>query len=545
MQPTDEDALIRRLVTPASVIWGTTDPSLAAARRGRHASYETVHTLMTLRAPLSAETSLRRALAILVAVVALGCRDHAIDGPGLPSHASILVAPRLQPAAAASGSIFIALREVRATLTPLDGGAAMTVNAGFVRDTATLAFDVLFPGPTQRYALALAAIDSGGDTLFRSTRELVVGAGSSATVQETLRYVAADTAATIISLAPVDTMVVGLDTLAIAAKGFDAQRNPVTPLHVGWSSSDSTLATVLSNGSSSARIVGRDVDRVVWIAARTWTGVADSVAIRVVARVAAVRIVPDSLVLLAGDSARFGAVLLGAKGDTLNGHAVSWASLDPKLASVAPGAGTVSALAPGTVAVTASSGAITDTAWVRVVAQAVAVVRTSVSPKTVHLLGIGDSAQLVAQSYAADSSLAPGHYSWSVHGGVGIVSVDSLGRVGALAVGSAWVVATEQKGTADSAQVTVDPLAAVGLSAPATGAAAHSGRAMSGFSTTVGGTPHAFGESVRSSSTPILRGCQCPRSLTTAPSATSSGARVKSASATRIRSRWRSWTSSR
>ena len=502
---------------------------------------------MTGRDPLVLEFPLRRAGAILLAAVALvvlGCRDRGIEGPGLPSRASVLVAPRLQRAAAGSGSIVIPLREVHATLTPLDGGAAMSVNAGFVRDTATLAFDVVFPGATQRYALALAAADSGGDTLFRSMRELVVGAGTSAIVQETLRYVAADTAVTIMSLAAADTMVVGLDTLAIVAKGFDAQRNPVSPLHVGWSSSDSTVARVLSNGPSSASIVGGDVDRLLWVVARSWTGVADSVAIRVVARVAAVRIVPDSLVLLVGDSARFGAVLLGAKGDTLNGHQISWATLDPKLASVAPGAGTVSALAPGTVAVTATSGGVTDTAWVRVVSQAAAVVRTSVSPKTVHLLAIGDSAQLVAQSYAADSSLTPGHYSWSVHGGIGIVSVDSLGRVGALAVGSAWVVATEQKGTADSAQVTVDPLAAAGLSAPAIGAAAHSEDAMSGISTTAGGTPHAFGESARSSSTPNLRGCPCPRSLIIAPSATSSGARVKSASATRIRSRWRSWTSS-
>ncbi|NUQ19641.1 MAG: hypothetical protein HOQ09_01640 [Gemmatimonadaceae bacterium] len=485
--------------------------------------------------------SVARLAGLLAIAVVASCRDRVPSGPGLPSRASLAVVPRLQPAAAGGGSTFISLRKVRGILAPLDGGPSSTAEAGFVNDTATLAFDVTFPGRSRRYSLALAAIDTAGDTLFRSTREITASPGASTLVHDTLKYVAPDSAVAAIILSVSDTLILGVDTLAVSAAGVDAQRRELSPLYIRWSTSDSTSATIVSSGPSTGRIAARDVDRVVWIIARAFNGVADSISMRIAARVARVHVVPDTLALLVGDSARFGVVVSSARGDTLTGRPLKWASVDPALVQVGGAGGAVHALAPGTTAVVATSpeGAA-DTAWVRVVSQALAVVRTDVSPKTVHLLGIGDSAQLVARSYASDSSLTPGHYSWSVRGGVGVVSVDSLGHLIALAIGSAWVVATEQKGTADSAQVTVD-LPTVTLGAMRAGR-----RVMSGISTGHRGTGNAFdGGSRSSSSAPILRGCSCPRSLIIAPSATSSGARVKSASATRTPTRSRSWTSSR
>lgn len=486
--------------------------------------------------------------ALAVAIAAAGCREADPAGPGLPSRAILAIAPRLQPAAAAGGATFISLRKVRGILTPLDGGPPSVAEGGFVNDTATLAFDVTFPGRSRRYSLALAAIDTAGDTLFRSMREITASPGASTVVQDTLKYAAPDSAVTAIILSAPDTIILGVGTLAVSAVGVDAQRREIRPLYVGWRVSDSASATIVASGPSTGRITARDVDDVVWIVARAFNGVADSISMRIAARVATVQVVPDTLALLVGDSARFGVVVRSARGDTLAGRALKWASIDPTLVQVGAASGAVHALAPGTTAVVATSAeGAADTAWVRVVSQALAVARTDVSPKTVHLLGVGDSAQLVARSYASDSSLTPGHYSWSVHGGVGIVSVDSLGRVGALAIGSAWVVATEQKGTADSAQVTVD-LATVTRSAvmrPAATTGASWPAPTSGISTGHRGTGNAFERGNHSSSLPILRGCSCPRSLSIAPSATSSGARVKSASATRTPTRSRSWTSSR
>ncbi|NUQ91792.1 MAG: hypothetical protein HOQ26_02645 [Gemmatimonadaceae bacterium] len=511
--------------------------------------------------PLARRASVPRIAGVLaVALVGITCRDREPMGPGLPNRASLAIAPQLARAAATGGPSFVSLQKVRGLLTPIDGGPPYAIEAGFVNDTATLAFDVTFAGPTKRFSLALAAIDTAGDTLFRSMREVTATAGTNAAVRDTLKYVAPDTAVSIITLAAADTMVLGGDTLAVSATGLDAQKNVVSPLYIGWTSRDSMIAKVVSSGPSSGRIIGRDVDAVVWIVARAFNGAADSLVMRVAASVGAVvltpdtlratvgltvggsatvlsasgapidravtwssldttiavvqpplaapnalppegtsasvqlvtvrgvragatkivarsgtradtsvvvvgpapvatvHIVPDSLALLVGDSARFGVVLLDARGDTLAGRSVAWSSADANLLAASVATGTVRAIAPGTVAVMATSEGVTDTAWVRITAQAASIARTVVSPKTLHFLALGESAQLVAQSYASDSSLAPGRYSWSVVGGAGIIAVDSLGLVKALAVGNAWIVATEAGGTADSAQVTVEQL---------------------------------------------------------------------------------------
>jgi hypothetical protein len=229
------------------------------------------------------------------------------------------------------------------------------------------------------------------------------------------------------------------------------------------------------------------------------------------APVALVQIIPDSIALLPRDSARFSVVLLAANGDTLAGRAIKWATGNSQISTV-DAAGTVHATATGRDFVLAISEGIVDTAWVNVVTTGTSIVRTVVSPKTLHLLSLGDRGQLVAQGYAGDSSLVPGRYIWSVGQGAKLVAVDSLGGVTALAIGTAWVVATEKGGTADSAQVTV--------TAPAQPAS---------------GIPHAFGGA---SSAGQLFLSSCPeapcRRPPTARSASSFAGRAKRASATRI-----------
>ncbi|HEX2779260.1 MAG TPA: Ig-like domain-containing protein [Gemmatimonadaceae bacterium] len=499
----------------------------------------------------------RLAAIFALALVGITCRDRDPMGPGLPSQAALAIAPRMERGAASGGPSFVSLRTVRGVLTPTNGGASYSADANFVNDTATLAFDVTFAGPTQRYTLTLAAIDTAGDTLFRSMREVTASPGTNAPVHDTLRYVAPDTAVSSIALALADTIVLGADTLRVSATGFDAKGQAVNPLYIGWSSRDTLAARVISSGPSTGKIIGGDLDALVWIVGRAFNGVADSLTVRIAARaasvviaadtlrtiaggavntsavvldragvqldravvwaaldttiavvqpllgsgaaaagavaaqlvtvtgvragttrivatsgttadtsvvvvapapVAVVKIVPDSLAILVGDSARFGVVLLDARGDTLSRRAVSWTTADAKLATIDLTGGTVRGIAPGTVAITATSEGIVDTAWVRIAAQPLAIARTAVSPKTLRFLALGESSQLVAQSFAPDSSLAPGRYSWSVRGAAGVVSVDSLGRVVALGIGKAWVVATEQGGTADSADVSVDQL---------------------------------------------------------------------------------------
>lgn len=550
---------------------------------------------------------------VLLALSLTACRGAEPAGAALPGNASLAVAPVMQRAAQAGGPSFLAMRSVHGVLTPLAGGGSYSADGVFDGDSATLEFNVTFPGSTARYSLALSAVDSAGDTLFRSLGDVVASSGSNAPVSAIMSYVAADTAVRWIFLAPADSLVLFEDSLAISATGYDAREATIAPVHLGWSSRDSSIARVVATGPSSARVIASSLDSTVWIVARAFNGVADSVSLHVAARVgsvlldadtvrmiagnaasisatvldasglmldravsfvsldtaiaqvtvltgglataparatalpqvaqliglragttrivaasggradtavvvvdpapvATVRIIPDSIALLPRDSARFSVVLLAANGDTLTGRTIKWATGNPQVTTV-DAAGTVLAGATGRDFVTATSEGVADSAWVNVVTTGTSIVRTVVSPKTLHLVSLGEKGQLVAQGYAGDSSLVPGRYSWSVRQGTKLLAVDSLGGVTPLAVGTAWIIATEKGGTADSAQVTVSDLVQP-----------------------TSGIPHAFGGA--SSAGQLFVSSSCPtakcRRLPTARSASSFAERAKRASATRI-----------
>lgn len=521
--------------------------------------------MTSLRRPTTTPVPFVLRLSGLVALALFGmsCGDGVPMGAGLPSRASLAIAPTMQGPALAGGPSFVSMRAVHGVLTPVGGGTSYSTSAPFDGDSATLEFNVTFAGPTQRYSLVLSATDTAGDTLFRSMREVVATPGLNDPVGDVMTYVAPDTGVRTIILAPADTLVLSGDSLAIKATGFDAKQSIVTPLYIGWSSRDTNVAKVIATGPSSGRVIGKSLESVVWIVGRAFNGVADSVSLRVAlkvgsvllgadtihlaqgavataqatvldasgtaidrpvtftsldtsivqvsallgtaaqvtiapqvvqlrgvrtgrtklvassgaktdtavvvvdpAPVATVQLIPDSIALNPGDSARFSVLLLSAAGDTLAGRTVSWAT-GSSLISTVSASGTVLAVAAGRTFVTATSEGVVDTAWVNVVTTGTSIVRTVVSPKTLHLVALGEKAQLVAQGYAGDSSLVPGHYSWTVRQALQLLTVDSLGGVTALAVGSAWVVATEKGGTADSAQVTIEQLTKTVPVAPA------------------------------------------------------------------------------
>ena len=510
---------------------------------------------------------LRRAGVLALALSSLTCRDANPFAPGLPSQASLAVAPQLQRAAASGGPSFLPLQKVVGILTPVGGGSGYTVVAPFVRDTAVLTFDVTFAGASQRYTLALAATDTAGDTLFKSLTDVVASAGSNQPVHNVLQYVAPDTAVRFLSVALSDTALLGGDSLAVTAIGYDSFERRVTPLYIGWTSRDTALAKISSRGPSIAQVFGGTTESAVWLVGRAFNGATDSVLVPVrlkvasvvlnadslrlatgefatlnadvrsatgasldrpvvwtsldqsIATVAAVigaggqslsngavalalgqvfgvsagttRIVatsggkadttvvvvapipvasivisPDTLALLLGQMTRFSAVPRDAQGNALSGRTISWTSSDALVASVATD-GSVNGVGIGVATITATSEGVSASATVRVEQAAASIARTVISPPTVQLSALGQAMQLTARSYAPDSTLVAGSYSYSVHGSPSIVSVDSLGRVTAIGVGSAYVVVRETGGTSDSALVSVTQVAKrVQVSAP-------------------------------------------------------------------------------
>ena len=512
---------------------------------------------------------LRKTGVLALAFSSLTCRDSNPLAPGLPNQLSLAVAPQLQRAALSGGPSFVSLQKVVGTLTPVGGGRAYTIVAPFIRDTAVLTFDITFAGASQRYTLALAATDTAGDTLFKSSSDVIASPGRNEPLFSVLQYVAPDTAVRFLSVALSDTALLGGDSLALTAVGYDSFEQRIVPLYVGWTSRDTTLAKISSRGPSTATVFGGAIENDVWIVGRAFNGAADSVLVpirlkvasvvlnadslhltpgqfatvsadvrsatgaslgrpvdwtsldpaiatvvgviggsaqqqalssgaatlalgqvfgvsggttRIVASsggksdttvvvvtpipIASIVIVPDTLALLIGQQARFSAEPRDAQNNPLTGRTITWTSSDPLIASIATD-GTLNGLAVGIATITATSEGVSATATVRVEQAAASIARTVISPASVQLSSLGDRVQLVARSYAPDSTLVAGAYSYSVIGGATSVSVDPFGLVTAIGVGNALVVVTEAGGTSDSAFVSVTQVARqVQVSAP-------------------------------------------------------------------------------
>ncbi|HET9039119.1 MAG TPA: Ig-like domain-containing protein [Gemmatimonadales bacterium] len=145
-------------------------------------------------------------------------------------------------------------------------------------------------------------------------------------------------------------------TVRLVAEVKDAAGRTVAGAPVAWSSGDSTVARV---DRSSGQVVAVRPGRVQVVAA---SGAGrDSVVITVRRRGARVPLVSALAItpprpLRAGDTATLGAVVLGAKGDTLQGAEITWSSSDAGVATVEALTGEARGIAPGTARIEAHSG---------------------------------------------------------------------------------------------------------------------------------------------------------------------------------------------
>jgi serine/threonine protein kinase len=160
-------------------------------------------------------------------------------------------------------------------------------------------------------------------------------------------------------------------TIQLSAEVTDAAGHAVQGAPIAWSSGDSTVARV---DRSTGQVVAVHSGRVQIVAAHG-SG-RDSVVITVRRRGARVPVVSSITIrplppLRAGDVATLGAVVLGPKGDTLNGAEITWSSSNPEVATVDELTGTVRGLAAGTTQILARSGSDTSLAELTVMPGAV------------------------------------------------------------------------------------------------------------------------------------------------------------------------------
>ncbi len=189
------------------------------------------------------------------------------------------------------------------------------------------------------------------------------------------------------------------------------------------------------------------------------------------AAVAAVTVAPTACALLPAGSCTLSATTTDAAGRALAGRTVSWATSAPPVATVVNGV--VTAVAPGTATISATSEGQVGTATITVTPVPVASV--TVTPATCPLQ-VGGSCTLAATPRdAAGAPLTGRPVSWS-SATPAVATVSAAGVVTAIGVGTAIVTASADGKTA-TATVTVTPVpvASVALS-PATAALRVGGR---------------------------------------------------------------------
>jgi uncharacterized protein YjdB len=231
-------------------------------------------------------------------------------------------------------------------------------------------------------------------------------------------------------------------TVALSAAAQDARGGAVPGVTVQWSSLDPSVATVDAGGVVTAVADGQARIRAGYGAVESDTAVVT------VARVASqVHVTPRADTLRAiGDTLTLTAVTADAGGVPVAGP-VTWASLDPSVATV-DAQGAVAAVAVGTARIEAATGAGRDTVVVAVSQSAASVLTAGgsvVAGDTVRLSATAADGRghPIAAPVIAWSSLDPS-----------LATVDAGGLVTGVAAGTARVVAASGS-AADTVSVTV------------------------------------------------------------------------------------------
>jgi hypothetical protein len=283
-------------------------------------------------------------------------------------------------AQAPSGGPDIDVSRVRGVLR--SGTDSVVAEAAVQGDSAVLEFvGVPVTGDSTRYQLRVHAFDPANVLVFEAQQQVLVKPGANSPVEAVLQYVAPDAVAATIDITDA---AVQLDWAGAASgdvsclnrapkenpvtqkqlsvTGQTAQGQPVAGVRVGWTSRDTTVATVSDAGLVRARCSNKST----WIVARSFLDKADSVQVTVTAPPFSLLMSPDSVNVSRGATVQLGAVLVDENGNTAPASTVNWQSSNTARATVSA-TGLVTGVTNGRVLVTARSGDRTTVAVVHVV----------------------------------------------------------------------------------------------------------------------------------------------------------------------------------
>ena len=394
-------------------------------------------------------TAIRVLVVAAAAVASVTCSDTS-TGLRRTGRTALALAPAF--AQGASGGPAITISLVRGVLR--NSTDSSVAEAGVEGDTAVLEFaDVPVTGDSTMYQLTVQAFDPANVLVFEVQQSVVVKTDGNEPVEPNLTYVAPDAEAADIDVGDAFTLdwagamagdltclnrspkVDAVVTRQLAVTGQTSGGQAVSGVRVGWTSRDTTTATVDENGLVRARCANRST----WIVARTFLDVADSVLVTVTAPPFALMMSPDSTSVGRGATVQLSAVLVDEDGNAVPATTVTWSSSNAALATVSS-TGVVTGVANGRVLITAASEGRTTVAVVQVIRPAAAAV---VAIPQEDSMAVGSTQTFYAKAQDASGRFlgdAAG-FSWmSTNPAVATVGA-ATGVVKAIAVGDAGIIA--------------------------------------------------------------------------------------------------------
>jgi uncharacterized protein YjdB len=257
-----------------------------------------------------------------------------------------------------------------------------------------------------------------------------------------------------VAVAVTPSAVVVGQTATATATLTDSSGNLLSGRVVSWSSSNTTVATVDAGGIVAAKAAGSAMIQ----ATSEGKTSASSLSVSAPAPipVASVSVSPPNASLQVGASTQLAAVTRDANGNVLTGRVIAWSSANTGIATVST-SGLVTAVAAGSVSVTASSEGQVGSSAITVSAPApVPVASVTVAPTSSSLV-VGATVQLSATTRDAGGNVLTGRVvTWS-SSSPAIASVNASGLVTAVAAGSATITATSETKTGTTAITVTAP----------------------------------------------------------------------------------------
>jgi uncharacterized protein YjdB len=253
-------------------------------------------------------------------------------------------------------------------------------------------------------------------------------------------------------------MLVG-QTVQLVAEALDAGGNVLAGRPVTWSTSAASVATVTAAGVVTAVADGAAI---ITASSEGRSAVASITVAQV--PVASVVVTPATSNVVVGQSTQLSAQLRDGSGAIITGRAVAWTSTSTTVVTVSSN-GLVTAIAPGTATITATSEGRSGSATVNVAARPVSAV--IVSPGQVTLFA-NQTVQLSALVTDDRGQVLPGKPVTFTSSSNQVATVSSSGLVTGISAGTATITATSEGATGTAlVTITPDPVAVVEV-APST-----------------------------------------------------------------------------